>query len=70
MLFDNPKTVATGHLAGAAMLNPDLVRLAAHYRFSPRTTERSDPESKGKVEAVVRFTKSDLIPYEGFRVAR
>ena len=66
VLFDNPKTVATGHLAGAAVLNPDLVRLAAHYRFSPRTTERQDPESKGKVEAVVRFTKSDLIPYEGF----
>ena len=42
------------------------MRLAAHYRFSPRTTERSDPESKGKIEVVVRFTKSDLIPYEGF----
>jgi len=67
VLFDNPKTVATGHLAGAAVLNPDLVRLAAHYRFSPRTTERQDPESKGKIEAVVRFTKSDLIPYEGFQ---
>jgi len=66
VLFDNPKTVATEHLAGAAVLNPALVRLAAHYRFSPRTTERQDPQSKGKVEAVVRFTKSDLIPYEGF----
>jgi transposase len=66
VLFDNPKTVATSHLAGAAVLNPDLVRLAAHYRFSPRTTERQDPESKGKVEALVRFAKSDLIPYEGF----
>jgi transposase len=66
VLFDNPKTVATEHLAGAAVLNPDLVRLAAHYRFSPRTTERQDPQSKGKVEALVRFTKSDLIPYEGF----
>jgi len=66
VLFDNPKTVATQHVAGAAVLNPDLVRLAAHYRFSPRTTERQDPQSKGKVEAVVRFTKSDLIPYEGF----
>ena len=29
VLFDNPKTVATGPLAGAAVLNPDLVRLAA-----------------------------------------
>jgi hypothetical protein len=65
-LFDNPRTVATSHLAGAAVLNPDLVRLASHYRFSPRTTERQDPESKGKVEALVRFAKSDLIPYEGF----
>ncbi|MGI8594215.1 MAG: hypothetical protein ACR2ML_07630, partial [Solirubrobacteraceae bacterium] len=35
VLFDNPKTVATAHLAGAAVLNPELVRLAAHYRFSP-----------------------------------
>jgi len=66
VLFDNPKTVASTHLAGAAVLNPELVRLAAHYRFAPRTTERQDPESKGKVEALVRFTKSDLIPYEGF----
>ena len=65
VLFDNPKTVATSHLAGAAVLNPELVRLGAHYRFSPRTTERQDPESKGKVEALVRFTKSDLSPYEG-----
>jgi transposase len=66
VLFDNPKTVTTGHLAGAAILNADLVRLAAHYRFSPRTTECRDPESKGKVEALVRFAKSDFIPYEGF----
>jgi len=69
VLFDNPKTVATGHVAGAAVLNRDLVRLAAHYRFSPRTTERQDPESKGKVEALVRFTKSDLIPYVCVRLA-
>ena len=48
VLFDNPKTVATGHLAGVAVLNPDLVRLAAHYRFSPRTTERQDPSPRAR----------------------
>jgi hypothetical protein len=48
------------------VLNPDLVRLAAHYRFRPQTTAFYDAPSKGKVEAVVRFTKSDLIPFEGF----
>ena len=40
--------------------------LAAHYRFRPRTTAFYDAPSKGKVEAVVRFAKSDLIPFEGF----
>jgi transposase len=66
VLFDNPRTVCVGEVAGAHVLNPDLVRLAAHYRFSPRTTEYYDPESKGKVEATVRFAKTDLIPAEGF----
>jgi transposase len=66
VLFDNPKTVTLRDVAGAAVLNPDLVRLAAHYRFRPQTTAFYDAPSKGKVEAVVRFTKSDLIPYEGF----
>ncbi|MGI8593682.1 MAG: IS21 family transposase [Solirubrobacteraceae bacterium] len=58
VLFDNPRTVCVGDVAGAHVLNPDLVRLAAHYRFSPRTTEYYDPESKGKVEATVRFAKT------------
>lgn len=66
VLFDNPKTVTAADVAGAAVLNPDMVRLASHYRFRPQTAIPGDPESKGKVEAVVRFTKSDLIPYEGF----
>jgi hypothetical protein len=66
ILFDNPKTVTLRDVAGAAVLNPELVRLAAHYRFRPQTTAFYDAPSKGKVEAVVRFAKSDLIPFEGF----
>jgi transposase len=65
-LFDNPKTITSSHVAGVAVLNPELVRLAAHYRFRPHTAIPGDPQSKGKVEAVVRFSKSDLIPFEGF----
>jgi transposase len=37
ILFDNPKTVTLSDVAGAAVLNPELVRLAAHYRFRPQT---------------------------------
>jgi hypothetical protein len=65
-LFDNTKTVTLRDVAGAAVLNLELVRLAAHYRFRPQTTAFYDAPAKGKVEVLVRFTKSDLIPYEGF----
>lgn len=66
VMFDNPKTVTVDHVAGAAVLNPDIVRLAAHYGFLVVTAEVADPESKGKVEALVKFAKSDLLPHEGF----
>jgi transposase len=55
VLFDNPKTVTLRDVAGAAVLNPQLVRLAAHYRFRPQTTAFYDAPSKGKAEAVVRL---------------
>jgi transposase len=65
VLFDNPKTVTVGFVAGAAVLNPQLVRLANHYRFNPATAAPNDPETKGKVEALVKFVKANL-PADGF----
>jgi transposase len=46
VLFDNPKTVTVGFVAGAAVLNPQLVRLASHYRFKPATAAPNDPQTK------------------------
>ena len=66
VMFDNPKTVTVDFVAGVSVLNAELVRLATHYHFSPFTAAASDPESKGKVEAVVRYVKSYLVPEEGF----
>ena len=66
VLFDNAKTVTSDFVAGLSVLNPELVRLATHYRFTPVTAAASDPESKGKVEALVRYVKSNLVPEEGF----
>jgi transposase len=66
VMFDNPKTVTTDLVAGQSVLNPDLVRLASYYGFLPVTAAVADPESKGKVEAVVRFVETDLVPEEGF----
>ena len=66
VLFDNARTVTVDFVAGLSVLNPELVRLASHYRFTPEAARACDPESKGKVEALVRYVKSDLVPAEGF----
>jgi hypothetical protein len=44
------------------------VRFATHYGFRPNFCEAQDPESKGAVEALVRYAKSDLVvPAGDFR---
>lgn len=40
---------------------PDYVRFATHYRFRPDFCEAADPESKGLVEHLVGYAKSDLM---------
>jgi transposase len=68
-----PKTVLAdrmGCLKGGVVANvvvpaPGYVRLAHHYGFSPDFCEAADPESKGLVENLVGYVKSDLmIPEE------
>lgn len=66
VMFDNAKTVTVDFVAGLSVLNAELVRLATHYRFTPVPAAAADPESKGKVEALVRYVKSNLVPEEGF----
>jgi len=65
VMFDNPKTVTVQLVASLSVFNPDLVRFAAHYPFSPVTAAAADPESKGKVEALVKYVKAN-VPTEGF----
>jgi Mu transposase, C-terminal domain len=40
---------------------PEYLRFAAHYGFRPDFCEASDPESKGIVENLVGYAKSDLM---------
>ena len=40
---------------------PDYVRLATQYGFAPDSCEAGDPESKGIVENLVGYAKSDLL---------
>jgi len=68
-----PKTALTdrmgclkgGTVAGLVIPTPAYVRFATHYGFQPDFCEGADPESKGLVENLVGYVKSDLmIPEE------
>jgi hypothetical protein len=52
-------------VAGLVVPTPTYVRFATHYGFRPDFCEGADPESKGLVENLVGYVKSDLmIPEE------
>ena len=72
-----PKTALTDRMgclkadtvAGLVVPTPAYVRFAAHYGFRPDFCEGADPESKGLVENLVGYVKSDLMIPEELSVA-
>ena len=55
-----------GCLKGGVVMNvviptPDYVRFATHYRFQPDFCHAADPESKGIVENLVKYAKTDMV---------
>jgi len=72
-----PKTALTdrmgclkgGTVAGLVIPTPAYVRFATHYGFRPDFCEGADPESKGLVENLVGYVKSDLMIPEGLTVS-
>ena len=72
-----PKTALTDRMgclkgdtvAGLVVPTPAYVRFATHYGFRPDFCEGRDPESKGLVENLVGYVKSDLMIPEELSVA-
>ena len=62
VLTDNEKTVTTGHIAGIAVRNPQVVSFARFYGVTVHTCEPADPASKGGSESTVKIAKADLVP--------
>ena len=48
-------------VADRVVAHPNYVRFAAHYGFRPDWCESADPESKGVVENLVGYAKTDLV---------
>jgi len=57
-----------GTVAGVVVPTADYVRFANHYSFRPDFCEGADPESKGLVENLVGYVKSDLMVPEALSV--
>jgi transposase len=65
VLSDRMGCIKGSTVAGVVVPTADYVRFATHYGFRPDFCEGHDPESKGLVENLVGYVKSDLmIPSE------
>ncbi len=61
VLADRMGCLKGGTVANVVIPTPDYVRFATHYRFSPDFCHPADPESKGIVENLVGYAKTDLV---------
>lgn len=67
VLSDRMGCLRAQTVANVVVPHPDYVRFATHFSFRPDFCEAADPESKGIVEALVGYAKSDLVvPSEGW----
>lgn len=61
VLSDRMGCLRAQTVANVVVPHPDYIRFATHFGFRPDFCEAADPESKGVVEALVGYAKSDLV---------
>jgi len=68
ILSDRMGCLKGGTVAGVVIPTPDYVRFVSHYGCRPDFCQGQDPESKGLVENLVGYVKSDLMVPEDLSV--
>lgn len=68
LLTDRMGCLKGATVAGLVVPTPDYVRFVTHYGTRPDFCQGADPESKGIVENLVGYVKSDLMIPEELRV--
>jgi transposase len=58
LLYDNLKSAVLERVGDAIRFHPDLLALAAHYRFEPRPVGVARGNEKGRVERALRYIRS------------
>ena len=66
VLTDNMKTVVTGREAGNPIWNTRFADFAAELGFVPKVCHIRSPQTKGKVERLVRYVKDNFLPGRQF----
>ncbi len=61
IIVDNLKTAVINGSGRAACFHPEFLALCGYYCMQPIACERRDPESKGIVEASVRYVKRNAL---------
>jgi transposase len=61
IIFDNLKAAVLNGSGKDACLHPDFLALCGHFCLQPIACARRDPESKGVVEAKVRYVKRNAL---------
>jgi transposase len=61
VIFDNLKAAVLSGSGRNAVLHPEFAALCGHYLMEPVACEARDPESKGRVEASVRYVKHNAL---------
>ncbi|MVB12733.1 Integrase core domain protein [Caprobacter fermentans] len=66
VLTDNMKTVVTGREAGKPIWNTRFADFATELGFVPKVCRIRSPQTKGKVERLVRYVKDNFLPGRQF----
>jgi len=69
LLTDRMGCLKGGTVAGLVIPTPAYVRFVTHFGHATRFLRGADPASKGKIEALVGYVKSDLMIPEGLSVS-
>lgn len=69
ILYDNPKTIILLHERHNKqhILNQDFKDFVEHYGFEPRFCHPYRPQTKGKIESGVKYTKRNFLPGRSFQ---
>ncbi len=66
VLYDNLKSAVLERAGDAIRFNPQLLALAAHYRFEPRPVAVARGNEKGRVERAIRYVRDNFFAARTF----